>query len=572
VDHRQGETKVKVNHLYKAIATLTIVFLASYLSADFNDEFESFFGDNALSIVNGKVKSEGRYQGQAGKVRWDGYVDLGVKSEFTPPSINGGCGGFDYHFGSFEFAVGDNFEAFWKSFSDNIVSVGTYTLVSYLKSLCNICTNTMEYLQNVSNSFNNMQIDSCQAAQDVVGFAEDELTSIFSKQAEEATESASGMYGSAYKGKVAGTDNPTEATKDATSYLTSNSNTNLDASNAYASAEEKAPGNRLNFGSPLFRVLNAQRDDRSWRRLALILTPDIDWATLNASEITLVKKRILSDLSFILGITVYQNDTATAAAKGLDNSAVSKKVSDNSNSIVTNFTIHEVSPKGTLSLEDVVDITNSIATIPHVSICNLLSPGTGCALGIDGSFNATGVEGGVPVNFYKRFITLRQLFFGTPSATKRVAATSILGKLDSKAACKITDTNNCDNSSWDFNNAELSALNYMNVRLDGINFWHTLTEQAKEPGQVVTWANIYFRSFEGDYISEMLLDALSVLKDDSIWLVEKLPTHALRTQISGNLIDAIDQSISNITKERESYLRAQHDKIDYLKHVVQSGE
>lgn len=84
----------------------------------------------------------------------------------TPPSLEAGCGGIDLYAGSFSFINKDRFVQMLKNIAAN--SVGLAFKTALCSTSANLCQ-AIEDLQKTVQSLNRFNIDSCEAAQRIVG-------------------------------------------------------------------------------------------------------------------------------------------------------------------------------------------------------------------------------------------------------------------------------------------------------------------------------------------------------------------------------------------------------------------
>ena len=84
---------------------------------------------------------------------------------YTPPAINGGCGGIDLYGGSFSFINKDQMTEALRSIATNAVS---YAFTLSLQSVCPPCMQTMQSLRDQVDEINAMMRDSCHWATTLV--------------------------------------------------------------------------------------------------------------------------------------------------------------------------------------------------------------------------------------------------------------------------------------------------------------------------------------------------------------------------------------------------------------------
>ncbi len=83
----------------------------------------------------------------------------------TPPSIRGGCQGFDLIGGSFSFINGEQLQQFLRAIASNALN---YAFTLALESVCPTCMQKMEKLRDWSDAMNGKLMDSCHWASTLV--------------------------------------------------------------------------------------------------------------------------------------------------------------------------------------------------------------------------------------------------------------------------------------------------------------------------------------------------------------------------------------------------------------------
>ncbi|BBM67871.1 hypothetical protein VA249_45170 (plasmid) [Vibrio alfacsensis] len=91
----------------------------------------------------------------------------------TAPSISAGCGGIDLYGGSFSFINKDEFIQTFQAIGANALGYGVKLA---LQSACPTCEQIMTSLEKTAQAINDMNIDSCQAAQGIVSAGKDLAT------------------------------------------------------------------------------------------------------------------------------------------------------------------------------------------------------------------------------------------------------------------------------------------------------------------------------------------------------------------------------------------------------------
>ncbi|HHR6174594.1 TPA: conjugal transfer protein TraH, partial [Providencia alcalifaciens] len=152
------------------IATMcSALFCHSVAVANVNQDLNNFF--NKLGF-EGNATDARAWQSQAAGYATGGNLFLRNQTKslqiasFTPPSINAGCGGIDAYLGSFSFINGEQITQLVKQIMTNgagyFFDLALQTSVPELKS-------AKDFIQNMVNSVNSMNISSCQAAQGIIG-------------------------------------------------------------------------------------------------------------------------------------------------------------------------------------------------------------------------------------------------------------------------------------------------------------------------------------------------------------------------------------------------------------------
>ncbi|NEX91204.1 conjugal transfer protein TraH [Caulobacter sp. 17J65-9] len=136
--------------------------------AGVNDSMDDFWGD---SVTAANVTGPTAYQGQR-----MGYYTMGSLSYRAPqentqiatvqlPSMRAGCGGIDIFSGGFSFINTDQLIANLKAIASNAEG---YVFLLAMKMLSPMIANQMETLQDWVQKVNAMNINSCEAAQQLV--------------------------------------------------------------------------------------------------------------------------------------------------------------------------------------------------------------------------------------------------------------------------------------------------------------------------------------------------------------------------------------------------------------------
>jgi conjugative transfer pilus assembly protein TraH len=151
---------------------LSTVFLVSLSQAG---SMQSFLDDS----INSAVEEPGYYQSQtrglyslgSGRVR---YNNMGT---FTPlhveaPKFGMGCGGIDATFGGFSYLNAEYLVEKLKAVS---AAAPAFAFQMALGVLCEECKTTLNWLENIANQINNMNMDTCKASKRIGEFAADKI-------------------------------------------------------------------------------------------------------------------------------------------------------------------------------------------------------------------------------------------------------------------------------------------------------------------------------------------------------------------------------------------------------------
>ena len=104
-----------------------------------------------------------------GSLRYRSQImTMGPVMSISPPKIKGGCGGFDLTSGSLSFISGEKLAGFIKSLASNAGNLLVYAFLMALKSQCQFCENTLTWLENIQNAVNQSNLNSCQAAKNLI--------------------------------------------------------------------------------------------------------------------------------------------------------------------------------------------------------------------------------------------------------------------------------------------------------------------------------------------------------------------------------------------------------------------
>ena len=157
-------------------ATLVFSTLASPAIANVSQSMQDWFNDIG---AYGNVTGANAYRGQTMNFYSGGslYMRTPVRNyqlaSISPPSFRAGCGGIDLFAGSFSFINKEQFVALLRNIGNNAIGAAfNMALCSMSPDLCDL----LKYLQDQASKMNNLNINSCQAAEGIVTAAGSMLT------------------------------------------------------------------------------------------------------------------------------------------------------------------------------------------------------------------------------------------------------------------------------------------------------------------------------------------------------------------------------------------------------------
>lgn len=148
-----------------AVASMT----AAPVSANVGDELEGFFDDmGAAANVTGPVAYQGQSAGYySGGNVWTRFPQKSVNPvNLQLPSIKAGCGGIDVFSGSFSFINSDEIIAMLKATANNALG---FAFQLAIKSISPQIAATIEEMAQKAQQMNQFNMNSCEAAQNLVG-------------------------------------------------------------------------------------------------------------------------------------------------------------------------------------------------------------------------------------------------------------------------------------------------------------------------------------------------------------------------------------------------------------------
>lgn len=151
---------------------LTVVLLITFSQAK---SMQSFLDDS----INATTESPGYYESQtrglyslgSGRARFN---NMGTFSPFNveAPNFGMGCGGIDATFGGFSYLNVDYLVEKLKAVSS---AAPAFAFQMALGVLCEDCKTTLNWLENIANQINNLNMDSCKASKRIGDFAADKI-------------------------------------------------------------------------------------------------------------------------------------------------------------------------------------------------------------------------------------------------------------------------------------------------------------------------------------------------------------------------------------------------------------
>lgn len=155
------------------LSLITYLTLTSDLYAkSVADSMEGFWNDvggtssNATGSGGYQLQGAGYYTGGSFTAR-SKIINVNPIS-ITPPGIRAGCGGIDIYTGSFSHINTDQFVALMKAIPSNAIG---FAFQLALETMSPSIKGTMDQLQSVIDRINNMNLNSCDMAQGLVGGA-----------------------------------------------------------------------------------------------------------------------------------------------------------------------------------------------------------------------------------------------------------------------------------------------------------------------------------------------------------------------------------------------------------------
>lgn len=154
-----------------SIITIIIILIPSVVNAkSVVDSMEGFWNDIGGTTSNGtnagayQLQGAGYYTGGSFVAR-SKVVNVNPVS-ITPPGIRAGCGGIDIYTGAFSHINTDQFLALLKAIPSNAMG---FAFQLALETMSPAIKGTVDQLQAIVDKINNMNLNSCDMAQGLVG-------------------------------------------------------------------------------------------------------------------------------------------------------------------------------------------------------------------------------------------------------------------------------------------------------------------------------------------------------------------------------------------------------------------
>jgi hypothetical protein len=150
----------------KSILAAVVSLSANAAYAGLGDAFSDAFNDATM-----QAGGAGTYQISGRTVHQGGFVRIRVPTvgapnpvRFQPPSISGGCNGFDIYGGSFSYITADELLDWMNAVIENSGALATYMFITYLQEQCSVCSQVMQTLYAMQDMMNMTMQDSCSTA------------------------------------------------------------------------------------------------------------------------------------------------------------------------------------------------------------------------------------------------------------------------------------------------------------------------------------------------------------------------------------------------------------------------
>lgn len=160
----------------RLLAAFLVMSVSVSAQANVQTSMQSWFNDIG---AYGNVTGPSAYQGQTMNLYTGGslYMRTPVKNyqlaTISPPGFKAGCGGIDLFAGSFSFINKEQLTALLRNIANNAIG---YAFMMAVKSISPDLADLMQYLQDQISKINNLNINSCQAAEGMVAAIGSTLT------------------------------------------------------------------------------------------------------------------------------------------------------------------------------------------------------------------------------------------------------------------------------------------------------------------------------------------------------------------------------------------------------------
>ena len=160
----------------RIVAAVLAVSVPLTSTANVQTSMQGWFNDIG---AYGNVTGAAAYQGQTRNLYTGGslYMRTPVRNyqlaTVSPPAFKAGCGGIDLFAGSFSFINKEQLTAMLRNIANNAIG---YAFMMAVKSVSPDLADLMQYLQDQVSKVNNLNINSCQAAEGIVTAAGSLLT------------------------------------------------------------------------------------------------------------------------------------------------------------------------------------------------------------------------------------------------------------------------------------------------------------------------------------------------------------------------------------------------------------
>ena len=150
------------------LASFVLALTCIPAHATVNQSMQDWFNEIG---AYGNVTGPNAYRGQTMNMYTGGslYMRTPVRNyqlaSISPPSFSAGCGGIDLFAGSFSFINKEQFVSLLRNIGNNAIGAAfNMALCSMSPDLCDL----LKYLQDQATKMNNLNINSCQAAEGIV--------------------------------------------------------------------------------------------------------------------------------------------------------------------------------------------------------------------------------------------------------------------------------------------------------------------------------------------------------------------------------------------------------------------